>query len=277
MLCGTTLHQPRRHHGPALPRPLPHEAPGVHGHSGEPRLSVYGVGSLLSGPFSGLLCDRFGSLRVMKTSLLGRAPPAFWVSRCGSMHRSRLPGRSSRRPSAQANLASLSELRAAPRGLRAQPPSDLGWGIKRKFEQFYRNTPFRQATLLHRQEEGRRDDEMLFSALTNPQRISPWLDALLANHIPLVGIYSIPNISTPLLRNIPSVSAAVILGKRRRTAANLFQQQAIALFAPDPDQHQQYLQRVRRDRNAAHSAIPEESELASTRRNAGRLHHLRWQ
>jgi len=74
----------------------------------------------------------------------------------------------------------------------------------RKFEQFYRNTPFRQATLLHRQEEGRRDDEMLFSALTNPQRISPWLDALLANHIPLVGIFSVPNISTPLLKDIPS-------------------------------------------------------------------------
>lgn len=75
---------------------------------------------------------------------------------------------------------------------------------ERKFEQFYRNTPFRQATLLHRQEEGRRDDEMLFSALTNPQRISPWLDAILANHIPLVGIYSLPNISTPLLKDIPS-------------------------------------------------------------------------
>jgi hypothetical protein len=74
----------------------------------------------------------------------------------------------------------------------------------RKFEQFYRNTPFRQATLLRRQEEGRRDDDMLFSALTNPQRISPWLDAILANHIPLIGIYSLPNISTPLLKDIAS-------------------------------------------------------------------------
>ncbi|MBI5007501.1 MAG: hypothetical protein HZB95_10345 [Nitrosomonadales bacterium] len=76
--------------------------------------------------------------------------------------------------------------------------------LERKFEQFYRGSPFRQATLLHRQEEGRRDDEMLFSALTNPQRISPWLDALLANQIPLVGIYSLPNISTPLIKSIDS-------------------------------------------------------------------------
>ena len=76
--------------------------------------------------------------------------------------------------------------------------------LARKFEQFYRGTAFRQALLLQRQAEGRRDDEMLFSALTNPQRISPWLDTLLSNHIPLVGIYSLPNISSPILKGIPS-------------------------------------------------------------------------
>ncbi len=76
--------------------------------------------------------------------------------------------------------------------------------LKRKFEQFYRGTPFHQASLLQRQEEGRRDDDMMFSALTNPARISPWLDALLANHIPLVGIYSLPNIITPLIKDIAS-------------------------------------------------------------------------
>jgi hypothetical protein len=76
--------------------------------------------------------------------------------------------------------------------------------LARKFEQFYRGTPFRQALLLQRQQEGRRDDDILFSALTNPQRISPWLDTLLANRIPLIGIYSLPNISTPLLKDIAS-------------------------------------------------------------------------
>lgn len=76
--------------------------------------------------------------------------------------------------------------------------------IRRKFEQFYRNTPFRQALLLQRQKEGRHDDELLFSALTNPGLISPWLNAMLAHSIPLVGIYSVPNISAPLTKNIPS-------------------------------------------------------------------------
>jgi hypothetical protein len=76
--------------------------------------------------------------------------------------------------------------------------------LARKFEQFYRGTPFHEATLLQRQKEGRRDDEMLFSALTNPARILPWLDTLLANRTPLVGIYSLPNITTPLIRDIAS-------------------------------------------------------------------------
>jgi hypothetical protein len=76
--------------------------------------------------------------------------------------------------------------------------------IQRKFEQFYRNTPFRQASLLQRQKEGRRDDEMLFSALTNPSLILPWLNIMLANGIPLAGIYSVPNISGPLTWNSPS-------------------------------------------------------------------------
>ncbi len=76
--------------------------------------------------------------------------------------------------------------------------------LERKFEQYYRSTPFRQATLVQRLSEGRRDDEFLFSALTNPQRISPWLETLLANHIPVVGLYSVPIISAPLLQHVAS-------------------------------------------------------------------------
>ena len=76
--------------------------------------------------------------------------------------------------------------------------------IQRKFEQYYRNTPFRQALALHRQAEGRRDDEMLFSALTNPALILPWVNTMLAQNIPIVGIYSVPNISAPIVKGISS-------------------------------------------------------------------------
>ncbi len=76
--------------------------------------------------------------------------------------------------------------------------------LQRKFEQFYRGTPFHQAALLQRQKTGRRDDDMLFSALTNPAIIKPWLDIMLAQQTPLAGIYSVPQISAPLTKDHPS-------------------------------------------------------------------------
>ncbi len=76
--------------------------------------------------------------------------------------------------------------------------------LQRKFDQFYRGTPFRKATQLQRQKTGRRDDNMLLSALTNPALIMPWLNIMLAQQTPLAGIYSVPEISAPLVKDHPS-------------------------------------------------------------------------
>jgi hypothetical protein len=76
--------------------------------------------------------------------------------------------------------------------------------LRRKFDQFYRGTPFHQAVQLQRQKTGRRDVDMLFSALTNPSLITPWLNIMLAQQAPLVGIYSVPQISAPLIKDHPS-------------------------------------------------------------------------
>jgi len=76
--------------------------------------------------------------------------------------------------------------------------------FQRKFDQFYRGTPFRKATLLQRQKTGRRDDDMLFSALTNPGLILPWLNIMQAQQTPLAGIYSVPQISEPLVKDLAS-------------------------------------------------------------------------
>lgn len=76
--------------------------------------------------------------------------------------------------------------------------------LQRKFDQFYRGTPFHQATLLRRQKTGRRDDDMIFSALTNPALIMPWLNILLMQQVPLSGIYSVQQISAPLVKDHPS-------------------------------------------------------------------------
>ncbi len=76
--------------------------------------------------------------------------------------------------------------------------------IQRKLEQLYRNTPFRQATLQQRRIDGRQDDAVLFTVLTDPSPVSSWLNVMLAEQTELTGIYSIPTISEPLVADIPS-------------------------------------------------------------------------
>lgn len=76
--------------------------------------------------------------------------------------------------------------------------------LQRKLEQYYRDTPFRQAMMLRRRKDGRRDDDMLFSALTNPALITPWLNIMLVHNIAMAGIYSVSNISAPLVKDLPS-------------------------------------------------------------------------
>jgi hypothetical protein len=73
--------------------------------------------------------------------------------------------------------------------------------LQRKLEHYYHNTPFRLATTIFRHKDGRHDDDILFSALTNPALITPWLNILLAQHIPLAGIYSVPSLSLPLVND----------------------------------------------------------------------------
>lgn len=74
--------------------------------------------------------------------------------------------------------------------------------LQRKLEQYYRNTPFRLAVPLYRHMDGRRDDEVLLCALTNPALISPWLSIMLAHGMALAGVYSLPHISASLIRDI---------------------------------------------------------------------------
>ncbi len=62
--------------------------------------------------------------------------------------------------------------------------------LQRKLSQHFPDTTFRVACVLGRQRTGRRDDEFLFSALTRPQLLEPWLAALRNSESCLSGIYS---------------------------------------------------------------------------------------
>ncbi|WEF34796.1 hypothetical protein [Pseudoduganella chitinolytica] len=72
----------------------------------------------------------------------------------------------------------------------------------RRLGQQYRDTPYRTALVQGRLEEGRRDDVVLFTALTNPALLAPWIEAMELMQTPLAGIYSATLLSAALLRRM---------------------------------------------------------------------------
>ncbi|MBB5368653.1 MULTISPECIES: hypothetical protein [unclassified Janthinobacterium] len=74
--------------------------------------------------------------------------------------------------------------------------------LARRLGQLYRDTPYRGSNLLGREETGRRDDQLLFFALTNPALLQPWTDVLDQLSIPVAGIYSTSLLSIALVKKL---------------------------------------------------------------------------
>jgi hypothetical protein len=74
--------------------------------------------------------------------------------------------------------------------------------VERKLRQYYRNTPFCMAQLVGRDTAKRRDDRFLFCALTNPEVVTPWLDALTAAGQPVGGVFLLPLVLRRLMPDI---------------------------------------------------------------------------
>lgn len=68
--------------------------------------------------------------------------------------------------------------------------SDSKLLMQRKLEQNYRGGEFRHGAVIGRETTGRRDDKVLFSALTRNQQIEPWIRSILQEEVPLVSITS---------------------------------------------------------------------------------------
>ncbi|WP_342114848.1 hypothetical protein [Pseudoduganella sp. OTU4001] len=86
------------------------------------------------------------------------------------------------------------------RHLLPHVPGRAGIAMRqRRLVQAWRETPFRNALVQGREEEGRRDDIVLFAALTNPGTVQPWLDVLEEGRVPLAGIYTPALLGTFLL------------------------------------------------------------------------------
>lgn len=75
--------------------------------------------------------------------------------------------------------------------------------LARKLGQFFYGSPLAVAISLGREKTGRRDEKILFTALTRPQLFEPWLAALKAAEAQLAGVYSLPLLGAQLLAKIP--------------------------------------------------------------------------
>lgn len=74
--------------------------------------------------------------------------------------------------------------------------------LARKLQQIFRNTPYRYAQLQGREAEGRRDDRVIYTAVTNPEVLRPWLEVIDRLRRPLDGIYSAAVFSVALLEEL---------------------------------------------------------------------------
>ena len=74
--------------------------------------------------------------------------------------------------------------------------------LGRKLTQMFRSTPFRHAMVQGREADGRRDDRVAYTAVTNPEVLRPWIDALEKRHVPLAGIRSTAVFSAVLLEEL---------------------------------------------------------------------------
>lgn len=79
--------------------------------------------------------------------------------------------------------------------------------MKRTFEY----TSYTYAEVQGRESQGRGDDRVLFSALSNPELLQPWLTLIQHHKIPLVGIYSAVLLSQQILRYLPESSHLLLV------------------------------------------------------------------
>jgi hypothetical protein len=86
--------------------------------------------------------------------------------------------------------------------------------IERKLSQFNRNSVYRAAHFINRSVDKRKDDNFLFVALSNADFLQGWMDAIQANHAPLVGVYLLPMVSQVAVRQMKLMAPHILLCER---------------------------------------------------------------
>ncbi len=81
--------------------------------------------------------------------------------------------------------------------------------LKKRLERLFRHTPYRRATPQGRLPSGK--EQILFSGLTEPRMVQPWISILQEEGRPIAGLWSIPLLSQKIFNTIPNTSENILL------------------------------------------------------------------
>ncbi len=93
--------------------------------------------------------------------------------------------------------------------------SARGEMVERKLNQLYRNSSYRTAQFIARENDKRRDDRFLLMALTNSDMLTPWMSAIESLQVPLAGVYLKASVSQLLVKALKLKSADLLLMTRQ--------------------------------------------------------------
>ncbi len=83
--------------------------------------------------------------------------------------------------------------------------------IRHKKKRLFQKTSYSYAVVQSREQHGRKDDNVLFTALSDPEFLQPWLNLILAYKVPIVGIYSVPLLSQQLFDQLPKTAYTLLI------------------------------------------------------------------
>jgi hypothetical protein len=78
--------------------------------------------------------------------------------------------------------------------------------IERKKSRLFRDVNYISVQSQGREEEGRRDDRLMFIALTNDEIVKPWVELLDKYKVPLRGLLSVPTLLQSYIKTLPDIS-----------------------------------------------------------------------
>lgn len=82
---------------------------------------------------------------------------------------------------------------------------------ERKLRQIFHRTRYRSAEVQGREKTGRRDDQVLLTALINPEPLEQWLNILVEHKVPVAGLFSLPMLAPFFLKKLKIKSEHTLL------------------------------------------------------------------